>query len=93
MGAQESQAVIIRQESRGTRALYTGLLLARSRPLRRERSRRMERERTARGSQARRRHRRPRQRLWEVSRDAVRALGLHSRIVEEPSRPERSRNI
>ena len=29
---------------------------------------------------------RPRQRLWELSWEAVRTLGLHGRVVEEPSK-------
>lgn len=36
---------------------------------------------------------RPRQRLWEVSWDAVRALDLHSRVVEERSKTERKPTI
>jgi hypothetical protein len=34
---------------------------------------------------------RPRQRLWEVSWEAVRALGLHGRVVEEFSNRNRTR--
>jgi len=36
---------------------------------------------------------RPRQRLWEISWDAVRALGLQSRVVEEQSKTVRQPNI
>ncbi len=36
---------------------------------------------------------RPRQRLWELSWDAVRTLGLHGRVVEEPSGTKRNSNI
>jgi hypothetical protein len=36
---------------------------------------------------------RPRQRLWEVSWEAVRALGLHGRVVEESSGTKRNPNI
>src|SRR6266496_4313957 len=36
---------------------------------------------------------RPRQRLWELSWDAVRTLGLHGRVVEESSGTKRNSNI
>jgi hypothetical protein len=36
---------------------------------------------------------RPRQRLWELSWDAVRTLGLQGRVVEESSGTKRSPNI
>jgi len=36
---------------------------------------------------------RPRQRLWEVSWEAVRTLGLHGRVVEESSGTKRNPNI
>ncbi len=36
---------------------------------------------------------RPRQRLWELSWDAVRTLGLHGRVVEESSGTKRNSTI
>jgi len=36
---------------------------------------------------------RPRQRLWELSWDAVRTLGLHGRVVEESPGVKRNSNI
>ena len=36
---------------------------------------------------------RPRQRLWELSWDAVRTLGLHGRVVEERAETERKPTI
>ncbi len=36
---------------------------------------------------------RPRQRLWELSWEVVRALGLQGRVVEEPSGTKQNSNI